>query len=56
MSRSTALALTADLSLGLSRRLMTATAALLLLTAGQLVAASCTPEPAPYAARAVIER
>lgn len=56
MSRSTALVLTADLSLGLSRRLLTVTAAALMLMAGQLVVASCTPEPAPYAARITVVR
>lgn len=39
-----------------SNRLQPAAAALLCLMAAQLVAASCTPEPAPYAARVAVVR
>ena len=39
-----------------SNRLQPMAAALLCLMAMQLVVASCTPEPAPYAARAAIIR
>ncbi|HEV2081150.1 MAG TPA: hypothetical protein VGR32_01725 [Brevundimonas sp.] len=39
-----------------SNRLLTAAAALLCIMAAQLAAASCTPEPAPYAARTMIVR
>lgn len=64
MSRSSVLVqagdLAADVSTHLavdaSARLLPIAAALLVLAALQLVAASCTPEPAPYAARASVER
>jgi hypothetical protein len=39
-----------------SNRLQPVAAALLCLMAAQLITASCTPEPAPYAARAAIQR
>jgi len=39
-----------------SNRLQPIAAAVLCLMAAQLVAASCTPEPAPYASRVSIER
>ena len=39
-----------------SNRLQPVAAALLCLMAAQLMAASCTPEPAPYATRAAIIR
>ena len=39
-----------------SNRLQTVTMAIFCLMAAQLMAASCTPEPAPYAARAAIIR
>ena len=41
---------------GVSNRLQPVVAALLCLMAMQLVVASCTPEPAPYAARVAIMR
>lgn len=42
--------------LGVSNRLQPIVAALLCLMAAQLVTASCTPEPAPYAVRVAIQR
>ena len=39
-----------------SNRLQAAAMALLCLIAAQLVVASCTPEPAPYATRVAISR
>ena len=39
-----------------SNRLPLVAAAILCLAAVQLIAASCTPEPAPYAARVMIQR
>ncbi|MBB5771020.1 hypothetical protein HNP47_000989 [Brevundimonas vesicularis] len=39
-----------------SNRLPFVAAAILCLAAVQLIAASCTPEPAPYAARGGIQR
>lgn len=39
-----------------SNRLPFVAAAILCLVAVQLIAASCTPEPAPYAARVMIQR
>lgn len=41
-----------SMALAVSKRLQTVTMAILCLMAAQLVSASCTPEPAPYAARA----
>lgn len=45
-----------SIALAVSNRLQPAVAALLCLMAAQLVAASCTPEPAPYAARVAVQR
>lgn len=39
-----------------SNRLQAVAAAVFCLMAAQLILASCTPEPAPYAARAAISR
>ncbi|WP_167765406.1 MULTISPECIES: hypothetical protein [unclassified Brevundimonas] len=39
-----------------SNRLQPVVAAVLCLMAAQLIVASCTPEPAPYASRAAIIR
>lgn len=44
------------LVLGVSNRLQPIAAAILCLMAAQLVAASCTPEPVPYASRASLTR
>ncbi len=44
------------LALNVSNRLQPIAAAILCLMAAQLVVASCTPEPAPYAARVAIIR
>jgi len=46
----------ASIAFSVSNRLLTVAAALLCLVAAQLMAASCTPEPAPYAARVAIQR
>ncbi|WP_164511914.1 hypothetical protein [Brevundimonas fluminis] len=43
-------------ALSVSNRLLTVAAAFLCIMAAQLAAASCTPEPAPYAARVAIIR
>lgn len=48
--------MTAAIAFNVSKRLQTVALALLALTAMQLVAASCTPEPAPYAVRVLVER
>lgn len=45
-----------SLTLFVSKRLQLIAAALLCLMATQLAAASCTPDPAPYAARVGIVR
>lgn len=45
-----------SMALAVSNRLQPIAAAFLCLMAVQLVVASCTPEPAPYAARAAIVR
>nr|WP_230974800.1 hypothetical protein [Brevundimonas vitisensis] len=45
-----------SIALTVSNRLMPVAAALLCLMAAQLAAASCTPEPVPYATRVMIER
>ena len=45
-----------SVALAVSNRLQPIAAAFLGLMAAQLVVASCTPEPAPYAARAAIVR
>jgi hypothetical protein len=42
--------------ISVSNRLQPAVAALLCLMASQLIVASCTPEPAPYATRVAITR
>ncbi len=44
------------LAFNVSNRLQPIAAAILCLMAAQLITASCTPEPAPYAARAVLIR
>lgn len=41
---------------GVSNRLQPLAAAILCLMAAQLVTASCTPEPVPYASRATLVR
>lgn len=43
-------------ALSVSNRLLPVAAAILCLMAAQLMAASCTPEPAPYAARVAVVR
>lgn len=43
-------------ALAVSNRLPLIATAFLCLALTQLAAASCTPEPAPYAARVMIER
>ncbi|MFN4288824.1 MAG: hypothetical protein ACK4E3_10060 [Brevundimonas sp.] len=45
-----------DAGLYVSSRLQMLAVAALVLMAGQLTAASCTPEPVPYATRIGIER
>jgi phosphate/sulfate permease len=45
-----------DVATEISARLLPVAAALLLLGVLQFAAAACTPEPAPYAARAAIAR
>jgi hypothetical protein len=45
-----------SIAFAVSNRLQPIAAAVLCLMAMQLVAASCTPEPAPYAARVAVER
>ncbi len=45
-----------SITLAVSKRLQLIAAAFLCLMAAQLAAASCTPDPAPYAARAGIAR
>ncbi len=45
-----------SMALAVSNRLQPIAAAFLCLMAAQLVVASCTPEPAPYAARIAIVR
>jgi hypothetical protein len=45
-----------SIALAVSNRLQPMAAALLCLMAMQLAVASCTPEPAPYAARVAIQR
>lgn len=51
-----ALAWAVDVGLSLSVRLQMVAVTLLLLLSLQLVAASCTPEPVPYASRVSITR
>lgn len=45
-----------SMALAVSNRLQPIAAAFLCLMAMQLVVASCTPEPTPYAARTIILR
>jgi len=45
-----------SIALAVSNRLQTIAAAFLCLMAAQLVVASCTPEPAPYAVRVGVSR
>lgn len=45
-----------SIALNVPNRLLPITAVFLCLMAAQLVVASCTPEPAPYAARVAILR
>ncbi len=42
--------------ISVSNRLLPAAVAVLCLMAAQLVVASCTPEPAPYASRVSVSR
>ena len=44
------------IAFSVSNRLQPIVAAVLCLMAAQLIVASCTPEPAPYAARVEIAR
>jgi len=45
-----------DVAMAVSARLLPVAAALVVLAGLQFAAASCTPEPAPYAARTAVER
>jgi hypothetical protein len=45
-----------SIAFAVSNRLQPVVAAFICLMAAQLVTASCTPEPAPYASRVQIER
>nr|WP_246347710.1 hypothetical protein [Brevundimonas variabilis] len=45
-----------SIAFGVSKRLQPIAAAVLLLMATQILAASCTPEPVPYASRVAIVR
>lgn len=45
-----------EMGLALSHRLQAVALTLLVLMAVNLVAASCTPEPVPYASRVLIQR
>ncbi|MBB4082696.1 hypothetical protein [Brevundimonas lenta] len=45
-----------SMALAVSNRLLPVAGAFLCLMAAQLAVASCTPEPAPYAARVMIVR
>ena len=45
-----------SIALAVSNRLQTIAVAFLCLMAAQLVVASCTPEPAPYAVRVGVSR
>jgi len=45
-----------DSAIALSARLLPVATALMMLAGLQFAAASCTPEPAPYAARAAVTR
>nr|WP_244999608.1 hypothetical protein [Brevundimonas nasdae] len=44
------------LTYAVSNRLQPIAAAIICLMAAQLITASCTPEPAPYASRVAVER
>lgn len=46
----------ASAALAVSNRLLTVVWAVLCLMAAQFATASCSPEPAPYAARVVVVR
>lgn len=48
--------MTRTLAFGVSNRLQPIVAAVLCLMTAQLIVASCTPEPAPYATRVAISR
>jgi hypothetical protein len=45
-----------DVAMAASARLLPVAAALMVLAGLQLAAASCTPEPAPYAVRVAVTR
>lgn len=45
-----------SIAFAVSNRLQPVAAAFICLMAAQLVTASCTPEPAPYASRVAIQR
>lgn len=45
-----------SIALAVSNRLQPVAVALLCLMATQLVMASCTPEPVPYATRVMVQR
>ncbi|EDX80268.1 hypothetical protein BBAL3_1425 [Brevundimonas sp. BAL3] len=45
-----------SIAFAVSNRLQPVAAAFICLMAAQMVTASCTPEPAPYASRVEIER
>lgn len=45
-----------SIAFGVSKRLQAIALAFLCVMAVQLVVASCTPEPAPYAARGIVLR
>lgn len=45
-----------SIAFAVSNRLQPIAAAVLCLMAAQLITASCTPEPAPYASRVTVER
>ena len=45
-----------DVAMAVSARLLPVAAAVVVLAGLQFAAAACTPEPAPYAARAAVAR
>ena len=45
-----------SIAFAVSNRLQSIVAAVLCLMAVQLITASCTPEPAPYASRVAVQR
>lgn len=45
-----------SIALTVSKRLQVVTLAILCIMASQLIVASCTPEPVPYAARGMVIR